>query len=125
MDGVFLFAVRDGVDPYYLAGVLNSRLMARIYLVFSQEEGRVMAQVKPTIVADLPMVPPKSGDGAMDAMASRISALSKALHTSELDDDSLSARMQELDGIVEDLFSRATTLTDSSQTSSTVKVVAQ
>ena len=107
MDGVFVLSPKDGIDAYYLAGILNSSVMARIYRVFSQEEGRVMAQVKPTILAQLPIVPLGSGDDALEAMASRIVVLAKALHVGELDEDVRSAVTLELDDVVENLFSRA------------------
>ena len=125
MDGVFLFAPCGDVDPYFLAGILNSSLMAKIYRVFSQEEGRVMAQVKPTIIADLPIVPSRSGDEAMDAMAARISNLSRMLHSAELDNDSRSAHLEEMDSLVDELFSCAARLVENSNTSSREKVGAQ
>ncbi|WP_079755958.1 Eco57I restriction-modification methylase domain-containing protein [Pseudomonas aeruginosa] len=107
MDGVFVLAPRDGIDAYYLAGILNSSVMARIYRVFSQEEGRVMAQVKPTILAELPIVPPRSGDDSLEVMASRVAALAKALHAEDLSEDEQRAVTLELDGVVESLFSSA------------------
>lgn len=110
MDGTFVLAPRDDVDPYYLAGVLNSKMMARIYRVFSQEEGRVMAQVKPTIVAELPIVSPNSESATLQKLVAKISFLSKRLHSSELDEGLRDSLIRELDEIVEELFSQACVL---------------
>lgn len=125
MDGVYLFAPRDGVDPYYLAGFLNSALMAKVYRVFSQEEGRVMAQVKPTIIADLPLVSPQSGDAAIDAVAVKISAMSKMLHSPDLDVESRKSLQDEMDNLVDELFVRATRLGETSRIVSADEVVTQ
>lgn len=110
LDGIFLLAPRDGIDPYYLAGLLNSNVMARIYRVFSQEEGRVMAQVKPTILAELPVVTPGTGDEALNDMESRIAVLAKELHAGNHSEDVRCAAILELDAIVEKLFSRASNI---------------
>lgn len=121
MDGVFVLAPRDGIDAYYLAGILNSTVMARIYRVFSQEEGRVMAQVKPTILAELPIVSPGSGDDALEAMISRVAALAKALHSNDLGEDKKCAINFELDSVVENLYLRASILSESMPFSMTAK----
>src|SRR5258708_38519045 len=47
-DGLYVFGIRDNVDPDYLMGVLNSRLFVFIYRQLSMEQGRPLAQVKPT-----------------------------------------------------------------------------
>ena len=116
MDGVYILSPRSGIDPYFLAGVLNSRLMAKIYRVFSQEEGRVMAQVKPTVVAQLPMVPPRSGNVPLDSLAAKISASSRMLHSVEPNDGPRSACIDELDDLVDELFSCAATCSERSRT---------
>ncbi len=54
-DGLYLFALREGVNPYYIMGILNSRLFVFVYRLLALESGRVLAQVKPTIVAQLPI----------------------------------------------------------------------
>jgi Eco57I restriction-modification methylase/TaqI-like C-terminal specificity domain len=116
LDGIFLFGTRDDVDPYYVAGVLNSTYMARIYRVFSQEEGRVMAQVKPTIIADLPIVHPRTEDRALAGLVSRISNLSRQLHVhgSETDEELRTTLMAELEHLVENLYSRWSVLPNGS-----------
>ena len=103
LDGIYVFAPRDEIDPYFLAGVLNSDLMARIYRVFSQEEGRVMAQVKPTVLAGLPMVSPENK--LLAELCSRIAGVAKKLHGT-LSDEEREAHTHELNAAVECLFSK-------------------
>jgi TaqI-like C-terminal specificity domain/N-6 DNA Methylase len=54
-DGLYVFALREEVNPYYIIGILNSRLLVFVYRLLALESGRVLAQVKPTIVAQLPI----------------------------------------------------------------------
>lgn len=110
LDGIFVLSPRRGVDSYYLAGLLNSTLMGRIYRVFSQEEGRVMAQVKPTVLAELPVVDPASNDASIQELVCRISALTRSLHVKSLDQASRHVAITELDDSVEKLFARAIAL---------------
>jgi type I restriction-modification system DNA methylase subunit len=63
-DGLYLFGVRDGVDARYLMGVLNSRLFVFVYRLLAIESGRVLAQVKPTVIGALPIrdIDPDNGE---------------------------------------------------------------
>lgn len=54
-DGLYLFGVRDGIDIRYVMGILNSRLFVVVYRLLTLESGRVLAQVKPRILAQLPI----------------------------------------------------------------------
>jgi type I restriction-modification system DNA methylase subunit/predicted type IV restriction endonuclease len=54
-DGLYLFGVRNIVNIRYLMGVLNSELFIFIYRLLTLEKGRVLAQVKPTILEQLPI----------------------------------------------------------------------
>jgi hypothetical protein len=54
-DGLYLFSVREEVSPHYVMGVLNSRLFVFIYRLLAIESGRVLAQVKPTVLGALPI----------------------------------------------------------------------
>ena len=54
-DGLYLFGVRDGFSMQYIMGILNSRLFIFIYRLLAIESGRVLAQVKPTVLAQLPI----------------------------------------------------------------------
>ena len=54
-DGLYLFALRDTRLTKYLMGILNSRLFIFLYRKLATETGRVLAQVKPTLLAHLPI----------------------------------------------------------------------
>lgn len=54
-DGLYLFGVKDGINSKYLMGILNSRLFVFTYRLFSLERGRVLPQVKPTVLSKLPI----------------------------------------------------------------------
>ncbi len=54
-DGLYLFNVREWVNINYLMGILNSKLFVFIYRLLSLEKGRVLAQVKPTLLLKLPI----------------------------------------------------------------------
>ena len=54
-DGLYLFGLKPSVDIRYVMGVMNSRLFISIYRLLSLEEGRALAQVKPTVLANLPI----------------------------------------------------------------------
>ena len=54
-DGIYLFGVREQFNKYYVMGILNSNLMKFVYRLLAIEEGRVLAQVKPTTLAQLPI----------------------------------------------------------------------
>jgi type I restriction-modification system DNA methylase subunit len=53
-DGLYLFGV-NGIDIKFLMALLNSRLFVFIYRLLSLEGGRVLAQVKPTVLNNLPI----------------------------------------------------------------------
>lgn len=118
LDGIFVLSPEDGVDAYYLAGLLNSSVMTRIYQVFSQEEGRVMAQVKPTVLSELPAVHPNSKDESIKDLASVIAGLSKRLHKKNVDEVTRSKMMAELDETVEQLFARAVAISEAKPSTS-------
>src|SRR5690606_27348258 len=54
-DGLYLFAVKEGINILYVMGLLNSKLFIFLYRLLALETGRVMAQVKPTILNNLPI----------------------------------------------------------------------
>lgn len=54
-DGCYLFSLKDLEETNYLLALLNSRLFVFIYRLISLEEGRPLAQVKPTIINKLPI----------------------------------------------------------------------
>ena len=54
-DGLYLFGIKDGFNLQYIMGILNSRLFIFVYRLLAIESGRVLAQVKPTVLAQLPI----------------------------------------------------------------------
>ncbi len=54
-DGLYLFGVRDDCNPLWLMGILNSKLFTFVYRLLALESGRVLAQVKPTVLNQLPI----------------------------------------------------------------------
>jgi hypothetical protein len=54
-DGLYIFAVKNDINVSYLMALLNSRLFVFIYRLLTLEEGRVLAQVKPTTLNQLPI----------------------------------------------------------------------
>lgn len=106
MDGAYIFGPKHSVDPYYLTGVLNSDFMAKIYRVFSQEEGRMMAQVKPTIIQQLPVVDPNFNDSRVRLVAYEITQLSKVLHQNYEQSISVDTKSR-LNSLVEKLYNLA------------------
>jgi len=54
-DGLYLFGAIEKINPYYLMGILNSQLFKFLYRLISLESGRVLAQVKPKIISQLPI----------------------------------------------------------------------
>ncbi len=54
-DGLYLFSLKNSSLLNYAVGILNSRLFIFLYRLLSLESGRVLAQVKPAILDNLPM----------------------------------------------------------------------
>ena len=54
-DGLYVFSVRDDCNPFWLMGILNSKLFIFVYRLLALESGRVLAQVKPTVLNQLPI----------------------------------------------------------------------
>ena len=61
-DGLYVFGAKNGVDHDFLLGVLNSRLFVFLYRLLALESGRVLAQVKPTVIARLPIAIDTNGE---------------------------------------------------------------
>jgi hypothetical protein len=53
-DGLYLFGVKN-IDTKYLMGVLNSKLFVFLYRLTTMESGRALAQVKPTVLTEMPI----------------------------------------------------------------------
>ena len=54
-DGLYVFGVKHHIDLKYIVGILNSKLLSFLYQLLTQEKGRVLAQVKPTVLSKLPI----------------------------------------------------------------------
>jgi hypothetical protein len=54
-DGLYLFGLRENMNGNFLMGILNSHLFVFIYRLLALESGRVLAQVKPTVLGQLPI----------------------------------------------------------------------
>ena len=50
-----MFGLQESTNINYLLAILNSKLFVFIYRLLSLEKGRVLAQVKPTTLAQLPI----------------------------------------------------------------------
>jgi hypothetical protein len=53
-DGLYLFGTKN-IDTKYLMGILNSKLFVFLYRLTTMESGRALAQVKPTVLTELPI----------------------------------------------------------------------
>ncbi len=53
-DGLYIFGTKN-IDTKYLMGVLNSRLFVFLYRLTTMESGRALAQVKPTVLNEMPI----------------------------------------------------------------------
>ena len=54
-DGLYLFSSNENSNNRYLVGLLNSKFFTFLYRLFSFEQGRALAQVKPSILLDIPI----------------------------------------------------------------------
>ena len=55
-DGIYLFSTGDLKKDKAIIGLLNSNLMTMIYRLYSNEQGKILAQVKPTVLQYLPII---------------------------------------------------------------------
>lgn len=93
-DGLYLFSIINDIDERYLIGVLNSRLFVFLYRLLSSEKGRVLAQVKPTIIGKLPIriidhlnKNDKSSHDQMINLVDQMLETQKLLHSAKTDHD--------------------------------------
>jgi hypothetical protein len=56
-DGLYLFSSTNRQTNRYLIGILNSTLFVFLYRYLAVENGRALAQVKPSLLANLPIRP--------------------------------------------------------------------
>ena len=54
-DGLYSFGLKNMESVNYLMAILNSKLFVFLYRLLASEKGRALAQVKPTIIAKMPV----------------------------------------------------------------------
>jgi branched-subunit amino acid transport protein len=54
-DGMYLFSSNGTYSNYFLIGLLNSKLLTYFYRLVSMEENRTLAQIKPSVLQNLPV----------------------------------------------------------------------
>ncbi|MDY7003328.1 MAG: TaqI-like C-terminal specificity domain-containing protein [Cyanobacteriota bacterium] len=54
-DGLYVMATNGSCSNKFIVGVLNSKLLTYFYRLLSMETNRTLAQIKPTILKDLPI----------------------------------------------------------------------
>ncbi|MDP3442868.1 MAG: TaqI-like C-terminal specificity domain-containing protein, partial [Ignavibacteria bacterium] len=54
-DGMYLFSSNGIYSNYFLVGLLNSKLLTYFYRLVSMEENRTLAQIKPSVLQNLPV----------------------------------------------------------------------
>ncbi|PKP05059.1 MAG: hypothetical protein CVU11_02375 [Bacteroidetes bacterium HGW-Bacteroidetes-6] len=54
-DGMYLFSSNEIYSNHFLVGLLNSKLFTYFYRLVSMEENRTLAQIKPSVLQNLPV----------------------------------------------------------------------
>jgi type I restriction-modification system DNA methylase subunit len=116
-DGLYLFGVRKHINIKYLMGVLNSKLFVFIYRLLTLEKGRVLAQVKPTILERLPIRSidftnpnDKSNHDRMVQLVDQMLSLNKQLAAAHTDHEKMTIQRQidvtdqQIDKLVYELY---------------------
>jgi type I restriction-modification system DNA methylase subunit len=116
-DGLYLFGVSEGADGNYLMAILNSRLFVFIYRLLAIESGRVLAQVKPTTLQQLPIrtlnLADPSEESLHDEIVTKVDAMleaKKQLAEAKTDKDKtyyenkVAALDRQIDRLVYDLY---------------------
>ncbi len=78
-DGIYLFAVRPEFSSECVLAVLNSTLSTFLYRLLAMEEGRVLAQVKPTVLSLLPIPTPPRDGLLTEQIASTCNSMTKSI----------------------------------------------
>ncbi len=116
-DGLYIFNTLENVNLKYVLGILNSKLFVFIYRLLTQEKGRILAQVKPTILSQLPIRTIDFDDRAdaarherMVALVQRMLDLHKRLAAASLPQDKellqrrIDATDRQIDALVYELY---------------------
>lgn len=62
-DGMYVFASNGFYSNLFLVGLLNSKLLTYFYRLISMEENRTLAQIKPSLLKDIPVKKDFCADG--------------------------------------------------------------
>ncbi len=116
-DGLYLFAVRNGINAKYVMAILNSKMFVFLYRLLAIEKGRVLAQVKPTTLYQLPIRAINFSDSAdksrhdkMVKLVERMLALHKHLAKARTEHEKTAIKRQidatdrQIDGLVYGLY---------------------
>jgi len=112
-DAMYVFRIREGLDPRVILGLIHSRLMLFLYRVANQGDGRVIPQVKAAKVNDIP-VPVLATDSAecrrLADVVDQVGAVTSRLREARMPSDIEALRREcigliaRLDHIVYDLY---------------------
>ncbi len=106
-DGLYLFGVKN-IDTKYLMGVLNSKLFVFLYRLTTMESGRALAQVKPTVLTEMPIrfvdEKNKSDKSLQEEIIKNVESLLKLYP--EISDSRLQTKTEQLESRLEHCISR-------------------
>ncbi len=116
-DGLYIFSTKDGINEKYVMGILNSSLLVFVYRLLTFEKNRVLAQVKPTSLLQLPIrtidfnnPADKAKHDKMVKLVQRILDLHKKLASAKIPDDKTRIQRQiatndnQIDNLVYQLY---------------------
>lgn len=85
-DGCYVFGVKEGVDRNYALAILNSNLYVFLYRLFSIEQGRMLSQVKPTILNRIPfLIADNKVQSELSDLVENIKSLNKKIFETKVD----------------------------------------
>jgi len=106
-DGLYLFGVKN-IDAKYLMGVLNSKLFVFLYRLTTMESGRALAQVKPTVLTEMPVrfidEKNKSDKSLQEEIIKNVDSLLKLYP--EISESKLQTKTDQLEGRLEHCISK-------------------
>ncbi|MEJ5260839.1 MAG: N-6 DNA methylase [Anaerohalosphaeraceae bacterium] len=116
-DGLYLFGTKTSHNIKYIMGILNSKMFKFLYRLVAIESGRVLAQVKPTVLNQLPIrkvdfsnAAEKAQHDRMVELVERMLELNKRLQAVKTPDEKvrlerqITATDREIDELVYELY---------------------
>jgi len=99
---------RYGLTYLYVLAVLNSAALRRIYRTLAQEDGRVLAQVKTTLVNRLPIALPTAAERAeLEAYVRRIQQIQRDLPLSTAAQSEMTHLQTQIDARLDSIYTLA------------------